>query len=135
MATCHPRRPVKGLGLCKRCYGAKNRRDRLANPLTEQQLRERERGWKREWMKRNRDAVNRRKRAKRYGLTPEEVVEILSRGCEICGGKNHLHIDHDHRTGVARGCLCPSCNTFVGHLEKSDERTEKAIEYLRRSRA
>jgi hypothetical protein len=33
-------------------------------------------------------------------------------GCAVCGlPSGRLVVDHDHGTGLARGYLCPSCNT------------------------
>lgn len=58
-----------------------------------------------------------RKKHERYGLTLEEWVEILSRGCAICGSKENPRIDHDHDTGEVRGCLCHRCNIGVGYME------------------
>jgi site-specific recombinase XerD len=36
--------------------------------------------------------------------------------CAVCGHRRaDLVTDHDHRTGLARGFLCRSCNSFEGH--------------------
>ena len=78
-----------------------------------------------------RRAEQERARAKKYGLTVEQMREILSRGCyapgcEITGGgKSGLHIDHDHaccppggsRGDCVRGALCSRHNTYLGYLE------------------
>lgn len=34
--------------------------------------------------------------------------------CAICDQRVHLVNDHDHRTGLWRGRLCRSCNTYEG---------------------
>ena len=56
-----------------------------------------------------------------YGLTLEQVdtLKSLRNGrCWICGEKpKRLFIDHCHKTNKVRGCLCPSCNTFLGRIE------------------
>ena len=42
--------------------------------------------------------------------------------CELCGNKpdktSHLHIDHNHSTGIPRGLLCNHCNIGLGHIER-----------------
>jgi hypothetical protein len=37
--------------------------------------------------------------------------------CAGCGYRGDLVIDHDHDTGLVRGLLCRSCNTFEPHAE------------------
>lgn len=44
-------------------------------------------------------------RAKRYGLTRDELLELIGRPCAICASTSD-HIDHDHVTGRIRGMLC-----------------------------
>lgn len=41
--------------------------------------------------------------------------------CAVCGKQQtqHLHVDHDHASGVVRGLLCSDCNTALGHLRDS----------------
>lgn len=75
------------------------------------------------------------KRAKTYNITVEEVEEILSRGCEVCGSDGTqtikgLHIDHCHDTGKVRGCLCHFCNTALGNLKDDLILIQKLGEYL-----
>ena len=38
-------------------------------------------------------------------------------GCEICGVRGPLVLDHNHTTCKARGVLCPSHNVRVGMYE------------------
>lgn len=90
----------------------------------------RERVWKQKYRDNNRDKIVLRQKAKRYGITVEEVNTILLRGCEICGTFSKLCIDHNHETGKVRGCLCIGCNTFLGHITKSPNKLTKALEYL-----
>ena len=69
-----------------------------------------------------------RSRARTYGLTEDQLNEILLAGCYAPGCKrtDTLHIDHDHsccnRIGscgqCVRGALCASHNTYLGKLEK-----------------
>src|SRR3990167_11087950 len=70
-------------------------------------------------------------RKRRYGVDSELYQEILKSQdycCAICGRESErsLNIDHDHETGVVRGLLCNSCNSFVVvEYEKHKNRIEK----------
>jgi len=65
-----------------------------------------------------------------YGLTIEEAESLKSNGCEICGSYKNLCIDHCHRTGKVRGCLCAKCNSALGMFNDDTDRIEKAKRYL-----
>jgi len=41
-----------------------------------------------------------------------------------------LHWDHDHATGLFRGCLCINCNLGLGHFKDSPDRLNNALAYL-----
>ena len=68
----------------------------------------------------------------RYGLTSEQVAEVLSRNtCDVCGrewgevfrqeGARPQQIDHCHTCERVRGALCHACNFWVvGHIENGD---------------
>lgn len=71
----------------------------------------------------------------RYGLTIEQYDAIIARGCEICGSRLHPHLDHDHATGAARGCLCKLCNSALARIEHVVGWCEKAHVYLQRGAA
>lgn len=85
-------------------------------------------------------------RAKRYGLTLEELeaMKVKSAGkCEVCenppsgrgtSGKS-LHIDHCHSTGKIRGMLCARCNLTLGRFGDDSNLLRKLAEYLERSRS
>ena len=51
-----------------------------------------------------------------YGITLGEydkMVEAQDGGCWICGSRGKtrgLNLDHNHKTGLVRGLLCPQCN-------------------------
>lgn len=64
-----------------------------------------------------------------YGLSLEEAIKMKSAGCAVCGGTNGLTIDHDHQTGLVRGCLCYSCNAALGMLKEDTELMRKLITY------
>lgn len=54
-----------------------------------------------------------------YGLEYSTARTLIENGCRACGAKENearLVIDHCHKTGLVRGCLCSSCNTALGLL-------------------
>jgi ribosomal protein L40E len=130
--------------LCRPCY---EKNLRLKNP----EYAERQRKNNREWIIKNPDKVkaarDRRKadptkcardkathlrcRLKRsYNLTVEEYKNLIANGCEICGNKKHLHIDHIHGTKIVRGVLCSACNNGLGFFGDNIEGLAKAMIYL-----
>jgi len=56
-----------------------------------------------------------------YGFTREqaEVVLVERQGglCAVGRQFGRLVVDHDHKTGAARGMLCKGCNTKIGAIE------------------
>jgi hypothetical protein len=70
-----------------------------------------------------------RYRAKTYGLTEAEAVELLALGCGACSSFENLCIDHDHKTGRVRGCLCGKCNSAYGLLGDSPEGVRGLLAY------
>ena len=70
----------------------------------------------------------RRKRRTYGSVLPESIV------CEICLKGGSLHVDHDHKTGLVRGHLCPSCNHGLGMFKDDHSLLKRAIVYLQRSR-
>ena len=70
-----------------------------------------------------------------YGVTPEllnRMLEAQGGGCAVCGSRENLCIDHDHRTLRIRGVLCRACNTAAGLLGDSVDRMGLLIQYLQR---
>ncbi len=65
-----------------------------------------------------------------YNLTVEQANAILAKGCAICGTFERLCIDHDHKTGVIRGCLCNRHNLGLGKFQDSAAELKAAIRYL-----
>ncbi len=67
-----------------------------------------------------------------YGVTRERAKELRSLPCDICGDNSKSnHIDHNHKhPKTYRGVLCRTCNTFVGYLEKNEDKLDKALEYI-----
>lgn len=82
-------------------------------------------------------------RAWSYGITVERVRELLTGGCDACGSRDRLVIDHDHNccpTGrsprscgrCVRGALCHGCNTALGLLGDDEARVVALLEHVRR---
>lgn len=69
-----------------------------------------------------------------YGLTPEEVTELLESQnglCAICKSiPVKACVDHDHETNEVRGILCHSCNVALGLFKDDIKVLEQAMEYL-----
>lgn len=91
------------------------------------------------WAQRFPERIQERDLRKKYGLTLNDVREMLRRQsgrCAICrtdtpGGKhNRFNVDHCHRTGRVRGLLCDPCNRGIGFLKESSERLITAAIYL-----
>lgn len=71
--------------------------------------------------------------AARYGMTPAELGafrEAHGNQCGICADDRLVVIDHDHKTGRARGLLCPNCNSAIGKLRESPALLSAAAAYL-----
>jgi hypothetical protein len=71
-----------------------------------------------------------------YNISREEFDRILERQegkCGICRREmKRIYVDHDHATGLARGFLCPACNTILGLALDQKDRLQAAIDYLDR---
>lgn len=71
-----------------------------------------------------------------YGLTLEEWEQVKAAqggGCAGCGRDGvtrSLHTDHDHKTRVTRGLLCPSCNSALRKLRDNPEIARALAAYL-----
>lgn len=77
------------------------------------------------------NANNQRKRAARYGLTIDELNELLAIGeCEVCGSEVKLVVDHDHSSGKVRGLLCDLCNKALGQARDDISILAGLIKYL-----
>lgn len=70
----------------------------------------------------------------KYGITVQDVTRMRDQqrnSCAICSKQLLVaHIDHDHKTGVVRGLLCPSCNHGLGNFLDDPALLMRAIEYL-----
>lgn len=87
----------------------------------------------RAWRKSNPDKakkqnIRRREQSlNKIGFTSElfnQMLEDQGNVCALCGTDDpqvrNWCADHDHKTGKARGLLCMSCNTTLGHIEAKD---------------
>ena len=48
-----------------------------------------------------------------YGLTVDEYEAMIAQAkgrCEVCQVEPHKNLDHDRKTGKARGLVCVKCN-------------------------
>ena len=69
----------------------------------------------------------------RGAISDERLADIKAtiKECVICGNKEPLVVDHDHKTGRVRGMLCNHCNRGLGHFRDDPELLEFAAQYLR----
>jgi hypothetical protein len=74
---------------------------------------------------------------RRYGITAEEVDEMLAAQgglCAICRNTPALHVDHDHETGLVRELLCFNCNGGLGQFKDDPAVLRAAADYVERHR-
>jgi DNA-directed RNA polymerase subunit RPC12/RpoP len=82
-------------------------------------------------------------RHRRYGVTPQELVEMFKRQvykCACCSDPlpeitKHVHIDHDHTTGKVRGIVCRDCNMTLAYGRDDPSRLRAAADFLERHAA
>lgn len=93
------------------------------------------------YLERNRERISLAVRSRKYGLSPEKLVDLLAsqgNACAICrqqlrlGRDKSAHIDHDHATGDVRGVLCTKCNLALGAMNDSPSLLRAAATYLDR---
>jgi len=77
-----------------------------------------------------RDDIKLRDIKYRYGISADEYNELISRGCEACGSKERLCVDHCHETGNVRGCLCSNCNRALGLLKDNLSVLQQLTKYM-----
>jgi hypothetical protein len=80
-------------------------------------------------------------RQRKYGVTPEQVAQMLyyqDGGCAVCGhipsekDKKGLGLDHCHATGKVRGLLCVRCNAALGMINDSVDILSKLIIHVQK---
>ncbi len=71
-----------------------------------------------------------------HNLDFEQALHLVdaraSGGCEVCGGLDDTHIDHNHATGEVRGLLCGQCNRALGLLKEDQTRIQALLAYVQR---
>jgi hypothetical protein len=61
----------------------------------------------------------------------DEFTQLQNGVCAICKEATVLEVDHDHKTGIMRGLLCPRHNKGLGFFSDKPELLEAAAKYLR----
>lgn len=127
-------------GLCSRCKTCRNEWSRehhnIYKDIKNEQAKERR------IKNGNKNYLERRENGKDleyklrylYGLSIEEYNNMLNKQnnkCLICGSKNRLVVDHNHKTGEVRGLLCGKCNKGLGLLKENPLILVKTIKYIR----
>ncbi len=86
--------------------------------------------------------ANREKRIKKWfslSLNDYETILKYQEGvCAICKHpprKTRLAIDHDHKTGLIRGLLCPFCNRAVGLFKDDMVRFNNTVIFMQQNPA
>ena len=67
-----------------------------------------------------------------YNISLEQYKKRMATSdkCEVCGSKDKLCYDHDHKTMEFRGVLCNKCNRSIGILGDTVESIQKVLFYL-----
>ncbi len=134
---------------CKDCHNSANRNTRLKDPeayrkyYRERQQRrratpggrERDNQYAKNWHERQKAEGRDPNREKRFGLEAGQYATMVQEQdgkCKICKESSQtLCVDHNHKTGVVRGLLCPSCNKGLGFFKDSVDLLNSAIAYLK----
>ncbi|MFI0409051.1 endonuclease VII domain-containing protein [Actinomadura sp. 3N508] len=69
----------------------------------------------------------------RYGVTEQQVEEMVAEQggvCAICLRADAKHVDHDHLTGLVRRILCFKFNGGLGQFEDDPVKLRLAADYL-----
>ena len=92
----------------------------------------------RNWYLRNYVRLRTQMRARKYGLSMEQLEALFARAagrCECCGEElppESSCVDHDHASGVVRGIICQSCNVLDGLMGEQSWRVAAVEKYLAR---
>ena len=93
---------------------------------------EKQKASSKKWKDSNRAAVL----SHRYGIPVDDIRKLLKSAagkCKICGKEVKLELDHDHRTGKARGMLCKQCNQGLSKFRDSEEYLISAARYINKA--
>ena len=90
--------------------------------------------WQKANSERKRKYDKKRDLKRLYNLSLSEFNSLKRKQnneCAICGDKEKLCVDHDHKTGKVRGLLCHKCNRGLGYFKDDPFVLHEATEYLR----
>lgn len=125
----------KGCEPCRREYNRRWHRENVA----------RSRENARRWAERNPERMRtkarewkRRNFFRAHHLTQEQYSALLAVGCVLCGTKERLVIDHDHRCcpgtkscgKCVRGLLCHKHNAGLGYFDDDPDFLRRAAEFI-----
>lgn len=128
--SCHEVKPAEEFGVrtrtvrraqCKVCLAERKREYLKQHP---------------EQYRRHMEISTNARRKRLFGIDSEEYEARLKsqRGvCAICKAVPNgirLGVDHDHKTGQARGLLCVACNTGLGMFKDDPDLLHRAVFYL-----
>ena len=111
---------------CKPCQSEFCKERYLSN-LEENRANSRERHQR--WRIENPERALASRLRSKYGIDVEEY-ETLIQECSICGSKDQLVVDHNHKTGEVRGILCRKHNIGIGMFDDDPNVLRRAISYL-----
>lgn len=90
-----------------------------------------------QWKKKNPTYMRDWQRLKNFGITREQVCEMLRKQKNRCAGCNKSfggrlleHVDHCHKSGNVRGLLCRICNLVLGMLDDDMTILRRLAKYL-----
>ena len=90
--------------------------------------------------KKNPELYKERRLKYKYGLTfadKEKMFAEQEGKCNICLNNfqiHELHIDHNHKTNLVRGLLCPHCNTALGLVKEDTNILINMVNYLNKDK-
>lgn len=103
---------------CRSCQAASGKAWREKNP---DKARRNRLAWNEAHPDRVKEQQRRKTLLSRYGITPEQLDQMLADQGGICAIEGcdgpAERIDHDHATGAVRGVLCHHCNVWLAPLE------------------
>lgn len=131
-------------GRAAKCFPCQREAARIAQAAYIAKDPERRRKQARDYQRRNASTYNARARVYKYGLTPEDVQEMVEAQGGVCGlcsrefSKGETFVDHDHACcpdrktcgNCVRAILCRACNQGLGLLQDDPELLQKAINYI-----
>lgn len=84
---------------------------------------------------------NRRAALRHYRMTFDAYKALFYSQGGLCGNRGcskvlglcdtDTHLDHDHKTGMARGILCSNCNAALGFIKERKETALGLVEYIK----